>query len=277
VSAFHIGLSNFFLHFSQRLNWQQFPSIAFLLSFIMSAPFPTVKNFYSPIPSPPGQTAPIKAPSTSSPLPPGDGFTSSERIRSITFGPSNQWSPEREYEEVSIGDLCPGPRWVTFTCRVVNIYDQAIESKMPQSAKGCLKVLVKDESATILIKLWYATTAYDLRLGTLLTCWTTHIHSTSSVAGVNEVVTIPSAPIVTSIFPERDSGCHVQIHNEEGWLSACGRTPLGYFSGDPLPGLMSLDQYMNAGGGEILEARLIVCVVAIGELTNSKYECSQCS
>jgi hypothetical protein len=154
---------------------------------------------------------------------------------------------------------------VTFTCRVVNIYDQAIESKMPQSAKGCLKVLVKDESAAVLIKLWYATTAYDLRLGNLLTCWTTHIHSNFSLPGVNEVVAIPSAPIVTSIFPERDSGCHVEIHNEEGRLRAYCRKPLGYFNGDPLPGLMSLDQYMNAGGDEILEARLIVCVVAIGD------------
>jgi hypothetical protein len=231
----------------------------------MSAPFPITKNFHSLAPSPSRQTALTKAHLTSSPFPPDNGFTSSEHVRSISFSTLSQWSPERDYEEVSIGDLCPGPRWVTFTCRVVNIYDQAIESKMPHSAKGCLKVLVKDKSAAVLIKLWYATIAYDLRLGNLLTCWTTHIHSTSSLAGVNEIVTIPSAPIVTSIFPERDSGCHVQIHNEEGRLSAYCRTPLGYFSGDPLPGLMSLDQYMNAGGDEIVEARLIVCVVAIGD------------
>lgn len=236
----------------------------------MSLPFPTIEKFYSPTLSLLRQTESNKRLLPSSPLPSSDGLASSERVRGVISILSSQWSPEHDYEDVSIGDLCPGPRWATFTCRVVNIYDQAVDSKMPHSAKGYLKVLVKDESATILIKLWYATMTYDLRLGNLLTCWTTHTHSTSSLTGITETVMIPSAPIVTSIFPERDTGCHIQVHDEEGRLGTSCRTPVNYFTGDPLPGLMSLEQYMNVRENDIVEARLIVCVVAIGEPTTSE-------
>ena len=30
--------------------------------------------------------------------------------------------------------------------RIVNFYDQAMNSKMPQAAKGCLKIVVKDDT-----------------------------------------------------------------------------------------------------------------------------------
>ena len=236
----------------------------------MSTPFPTIQNFYPPVSPPSKQYPPHEAHSPSKSSTTGDGFTLTERAREINFDPSTQLSPEHDYDEVSIGDLYPGPRYATFTCRVVNMYDQTIESKMPQSAKGCLKILVKDESGTILIKLWYASTTYHLRLGTLLTCWTTHIHSTSSLTGVNEATTAPSSLIVTSIFPERDSGCHIQIHSEEGCLSACCRTPPGYIAGSPLPGLMSLSTYTNGGGSSNADVHLLVCVVAISEPTTGK-------
>lgn len=236
----------------------------------MSAPCSTIKKLYSPCTSSLKQDAPPKGSSPPRAPAPDNSFASSERAANITSSPLSKWSPEHDYEEVSIRDLCPGPRWATFTCRVINIYDQAIESKMPLSAKGCLKILVKDDTATVLIKLWYASTTYYLRLGTLLTCWTTHIHSTASLAGINEAVTLPSSPIMTSIFPERDSGCQVQIHNDEGKPNTLFRTPLGYFSGDPLSGFMSLEHYMNHGGNEIPEARLLVCVTAIGVPTTSK-------
>jgi hypothetical protein len=138
---------------------------------------------------------------------------------------------------------------------------------MPQSAKGCLKLLVKDDTATLLVKLWYTSPkTYALRLGTLLTVWTTHIHSTSTLTGPNEAtatVKLPASPIMTSIFPERDTGCHVQIHDEEGKLSACCRSPLG--ANNLLNNLMSLDTYLKHNGADMPDARLLVCVVAVGE------------
>ena len=56
------------------------------------------------------------------------------------------------YEEVGICELVPGPRRVSFTGHVVNIYNQSIESKMPNTAKGCLKLLVKDDRGIILVR-----------------------------------------------------------------------------------------------------------------------------
>jgi hypothetical protein len=55
------------------------------------------------------------------------------------------------YEEVSSGRLVPGPRRVSFTGRVVSICDHSVESKMPQAAKGCLKILVKGDRAVVLV------------------------------------------------------------------------------------------------------------------------------
>jgi hypothetical protein len=56
------------------------------------------------------------------------------------------------YEEVGISELAPGPRRVSFTGRIVNMYDQSIESKMPKAAKGCLKLVVKDDHAMMLVR-----------------------------------------------------------------------------------------------------------------------------
>lgn len=76
-----------------------------------------------------------------------DDFTSSERTASILTQQG-----EQDYEDLSIGDLLPGPRRVSFSGRVVNLYDQNVESKMPKAAKGCLKVLVKDDRAVVLVR-----------------------------------------------------------------------------------------------------------------------------
>ena len=80
----------------------------------------------------------------------GDGFMSSERSAAASVTPGD-WTPRHDYDELSIGELVPGPRWVSFTGRIVTLYDQNIESKMSKAAKGCLKVLVSDERAIILV------------------------------------------------------------------------------------------------------------------------------
>jgi hypothetical protein len=63
----------------------------------------------------------------------------------------SHWQPQHDYEDVSIGELASGPRRVSFTARIVNLYDQSVHSKLPKLAKGCLKILVKDGSALILV------------------------------------------------------------------------------------------------------------------------------
>ena len=61
------------------------------------------------------------------------------------------WEPRHDYEEVNIGELASGSRRVSFTARIVNLYDQSVRSKIPKTAKGCLKVLVKDDTALLLV------------------------------------------------------------------------------------------------------------------------------
>lgn len=230
----------------------------------MSSPYPTIKHFYSSIAGPSKQATLSKRPSPIQALPSTKTLFPSPPSQDATHIPSSQWSAPQPYTTISLSSLSPGPHLATFTCRITNIYDLPIESKMPQSAAGCLKLLAKDDSATIFIKLWYASpTAYDLRLGTLLTVWTTHIHSTSTLTGLNDTAALPVAPIMTSIFPERDSGCHVQVHDEEGKISTCYRRPLG--GGNSPNEIMSLDTYINHNGADMSDARLLVCIVAIGE------------
>jgi len=80
----------------------------------------------------------------------GDGFTSSE-LQSALHPTLHQWQPKGTYEEMDIGSLAPGPGPVALMGRVVNFYDQVMTSKMPQAAKGCLKVLVKDDTGTFAV------------------------------------------------------------------------------------------------------------------------------
>ena len=80
-----------------------------------------------------------------------DGFTPEER-RQESGLKIYDWKPRKEYETLLICELEPGPQRVTFTARVVNIYDQLTPSKSPQAAKGCLKILVKDDSGRMSVR-----------------------------------------------------------------------------------------------------------------------------
>lgn len=55
------------------------------------------------------------------------------------------------YEEASLRTLAPGPRRVKISARVVNIHDQPVTGKSPKAARGCLKILVKDNNAALLV------------------------------------------------------------------------------------------------------------------------------
>ena len=74
-----------------------------------------------------------------------DGFTSSE-VEAALNPCMHKWQPRTTYNEVDIGSLVPGPGCVTLMGRVVNFYDQTMNSKSPYAAKGCLKVIVRDDS-----------------------------------------------------------------------------------------------------------------------------------
>ena len=79
-----------------------------------------------------------------------DGFTPSE-IASALQLTLHEWKPNGVYKDMEIGSLIPGPDCVALMGRVVNFYDQVMLSKMPQAAKGCLKVLVKDDTGVLAV------------------------------------------------------------------------------------------------------------------------------
>ena len=70
------------------------------------------------------------------------------------------------------------------------------------------------------------------------------------------------ASLITSIFPERDNSCYLLLQetSDEGVL--CKR-PLDYRDGKPLPGLMTLKNYVE-GGHEVKNAKVLLCVKSIG-------------
>ena len=109
----------------------------------MAHRFPSIQSFFHPEAPPERKEAGVPAQN-------GDGFTA-EEIEAALHPTLPPWVLEHEYEEVDIGSLIPGYRRVTFMGRVVNFYDQQTPSKMPNAAKGCLKVVLKDDSGALVV------------------------------------------------------------------------------------------------------------------------------
>ncbi|KUJ18309.1 uncharacterized protein LY89DRAFT_552487, partial [Mollisia scopiformis] len=188
----------------------------------------------------------------------GDGFTEAELAAAID--PLNRpWNPEREYEESSIGQLVPGPRAVTFMGRVVHLNTFFGHHPKQPRAAGFHSIILKDDSAAILIKLYFAQDLYPLKLGQLLTCWTAFISDASKPGGK----IIPSVIVGANMFPGRATSDHIMIHTNESSESIC-RAPLEYRKTQPLPGLMTLDSWINGGHDGIVGAKILVCVRSIG-------------
>jgi len=110
----------------------------------MAHQYPSIQSFF-PFVTPRGHTDDVGTSAKT-----GDGFTA-EEIDAAIHPNLGSWVPQQEYEEIEIGSLVPGYQRVTFMGRVVNFYDQQTPSKMPQAAKGCLKVIVKDDSGALTV------------------------------------------------------------------------------------------------------------------------------
>lgn len=104
------------------------------------------------------QTSPVERPSvppeSDHPSPPtGDGFTPSEVQEALKPNSMETWQPTIEYAERDIRDLCPGPGAIVFTGRVAGLHDAIHIPKTPQSAKGCVKLCVKDDTGAITVSM----------------------------------------------------------------------------------------------------------------------------
>ena len=84
----------------------------------------SLKYFFQPIPPtskvPQKSDAPIPFMKT---LSIDEASTESELRGDGAVGSGDYWQPQHDYEDVSIGELASGPRRVSFTARVVNLYD----------------------------------------------------------------------------------------------------------------------------------------------------------
>ncbi|KAB2576349.1 hypothetical protein DBV05_g4945 [Lasiodiplodia theobromae] len=229
---------------------------------------------------------------------PGDGFTSTEMTTNASStGNGTQLPPLTgpftpphgvPYKEVmSIKHLTSTSmgEGVRFTGRVLNVYSPSMETttattalrRAPKGAVGYVKCTVGDGEGVIVVRVWHMNhnASYPLlRLGSLITVWTTHI--TPFVATENESAGSFSASspssmlrLYTSVFPERERGSHVQIHADgDAENGTRCRKPLSTGSSgvdgvDTGKELMTLAAFAS-GGYKAADAKVLVCVKSVG-------------
>lgn len=112
----------------------------------MAPQFPSIQSFFEKEPSPRRSKDVNSDPQAAM----SDGFTDAE-VEATIHPKLHKWQPHVEYENMDIGSLSPGPGCVALVGRVVNFYDQSTPSKRPQAAKGCFKVIVKDDTGAMMV------------------------------------------------------------------------------------------------------------------------------
>ena len=81
----------------------------------------------------------------------GDGFTVEEVNDVLNPKINTFWTPERDYEETDIGCLDAGPHCVHVQGRIANFFDQVSTMRKPKAAKGCVKMIVKDDTGALVV------------------------------------------------------------------------------------------------------------------------------
>jgi hypothetical protein len=157
----------------------------------------SIQAFFHPTPA---ASSPAKQPPSSSI---GDGFTPEELEEALKPTPAEPWQPKVDYLECEIRDLYPGPRAVTFMGRVANIFDVANAPKTPRSAKGCVKLCVKDDHDAVTVRVWFADHCPRVRLGSLVSVWTNHSWSLSEFTCCLHLLTLFSLERRTWQYVER--------------------------------------------------------------------------
>ena len=80
-----------------------------------------------------------------------DGFTVEEINATLRPAALPNWQPRTIYEEIDIAALVPGPSCVAVMGRVVNFFHLETPSKAPHAAKGCLNLVVKDDTGALVV------------------------------------------------------------------------------------------------------------------------------
>lgn len=116
------------------------------------------------------------------------------------------------------------------------------------------------------VKLYYAKVNYEIRLGHLVSIWTSHTSHADTIS-----LALQNASLATSIFPERDNACFFMIHTDSDAGTLC-RKPQGYKCGRELSHLITLKSFIG-GGHEVADGKILVCVKSIGGRKKSKSAC----
>jgi hypothetical protein len=149
--AFAVAQDIFIFHHPVRsLLHSSLTSSLLLTLAIMAPPTPSIQSYFSYSPSKPRRSSP-SPPSKATQSATGDGFTAQETEAVLHTSP-DEWLPSQHYEEMNIGSLLSGPKCVTFTGRIVNIYDQCTPSQRAMAAKGCLKMIVADDTGALTVE-----------------------------------------------------------------------------------------------------------------------------
>jgi hypothetical protein len=241
------------------------------------AQFPSIQSFFKP--ELPSKDDPQKLVMSSS-AGPSDGFTA-EEIEAALHPSLPKFQPRCEYQETNIESLVPGPGCISIVGRVVNLNHQQRSSQMPNAAEGCWRLIVKDDTGTLLVilsvhcilwqantiwqvKLYYAKVSYQIHLGHLVSIWTPHTSHADTIS-----LTLQNAYLATSIFPERDNTCYFMSQKNSDGGTLC-RKPQGYTPGKELSHLISLKNFIG-GGHEVSNGKIMICVKSIGGKRKSKF------
>jgi hypothetical protein len=151
--------------------------------------------------------------------------------------------------------------------RIVNFYHVLRPSKQHKAAQGFLKIQLADNTGVLTVRLWYANTTYNIRLGQLVTLWTVHISNSSE----HNSLAPSTAPLFTSIFPEGERNCHFMLHDNSDDGTQFKR-PFNCRDSKTLPGLMTLKSFTD-GGYDVNEPRLLVCIRSISARKKCNISC----
>lgn len=101
---------------------------------------------------------------------------------------------------------------------------------------------------------------------------TTHVSTTASPGMDAATLRALPACVVTSIFPERDAGCAIQIHAVNR-CENCDILSSETGVGSNLNGLMNLEAFVNGAADDKFyeDVKLLVCVIGVGDLATSKF------
>ncbi|KAF6826749.1 nucleic acid-binding protein [Colletotrichum plurivorum] len=192
-----------------------------------------------------------------------DGFTKKE-VEARNNPLDRPWTPLEEYREVCIAHIEPGPGLIRFNGRIVNYSAAFLDSKNIYS-RPAHQLIVKDDTGAISVKLVpIGIPVSHLIIGQLVTVWA----SWTGAASNSQQGGIPFVSLYTPVNPiDVGTKQFIQFVPETPDAQSQCRVPLEYESNGPnpkpLPGLMTLGQYLKTGH-DTRGSRILVCVKSIG-------------